>query len=103
MKNTVLIMVMLLAAGGCQQLTPLQHWNVAGQSYAGTANVLGGMYEAGELGDEEIIQIAEYGIMADEALDEWLASIMAGESFTRALSRFNVVFDKLILMQRKDK
>ena len=101
MKTKVLLVALLLA-GGCQQLTPLQHWYVAGQSYVAAGNTVADLYEAGELSHEDLVKASEYGPVIDAALDQWFESILAGDSPAAAIRRFNVVMDELIKIQRKE-
>ena len=95
------ILVFGVAAIGCQQLTPMQHWYVAGQSYVVAGNTVADLYEAGELNHEDLVKASEYAPVIDAALDQWYASILAGDSPAAAIRQFNVVMDELIKIQKE--
>ena len=103
-KRIVMMLVLMVMAvvGGCQQLTPMQHWYIAGQSYVAAGNTVADLYEAGELNHEDLVKASEYAPVIDATLDQWYASILAGDSPAVAIRRFNVVMDELIKIQRKE-
>jgi len=102
MKKVVMVMVLMVIVGGCQQLTPLQHWYITGQSYVAAGNTVADLYEAGELKHKDLVKASEYASVIDAALDQWYKSIIAGDSPAAAIRRFNVVMDELIKIQRKE-
>ena len=99
-KRIVMMLVLMAVVGGCQQLTPLQHWYIAGQSYVAAGNTVADLYEAGELNHEDLVKASEYAPVIDAALDQWYASVLAGDSPAAAIRRFKVVMDELIKIQR---
>ena len=100
-KRIVMMLVLMVMVGGCQQLTPLQYWYIAGQSYVVAGNTVADLYEAGELNHEDLVKASEYAPVIDAALDEWYESILAGDSPAAAIRRFNVVMDELIKIQKE--
>lgn len=105
MKNTVLIMVMLLAAGGCQQyqLQSVDYWVIASQSYQSTGQVVIALIDAGEIDRDAALEIKKYNEIAKLALDQWYESIVADESAAAAIGRFNQAMAGFLAVQRKEK
>ena len=102
MQRLTIMLALVVLASGCTQLTPLQHWCIAGESLVVTDTILLDLYAAGELDDDDMLKVAEYSDIATQALLEWYESIVEGESFTQATIRFNRVMHELLIMQRKE-
>lgn len=97
----VLLLPLVLATGGCGQMSPGQQYVIASHSYATTMNVLSGLRDAGMFTTADRKLITQLSDNADLRLDEMAQAILDGKTIglPYMLGQINAVLDDLLTIQ----